>query len=254
MCKSPLLALLTLVTAPLWGREWSNTTNTSHFEASFVSHDATSVTLRKDGKIVTFSVEKLHQDDRDWLRENHPLDKIIPNSGGDPVSAPPKGNAFDTLSFGDSRKEVLEKLNSSSMVDSSVTEVMLARVGLNGAYRTKETIGGLHCQLYFDWDLGNLLKEVTLRTKPLPADSYSGSLKSNWTEMIEVLTTLHGAPVNAAPYPNSDELADGAVLNSHLWRTKDGNSVLLGTGQEGKQYSVNVRMTAERIQPVVVPE
>lgn len=253
MCKSPLLTLLTFATLPLWGREWSNATNTSHFEGRYVSHDATSVTLRKDGKIVTFSVDKLHQDDRTWLQKNHPLDGDSPKTD-EAVGPAPKGNAFDTLSFGDSRKEVLEKLDQSPMVDASIAEVMLARVGLNGVYRTKQTIGGLHCQLYFDWDSSNLLKEVTLRTETLPADSYSGSLKRNWTEMIEVLTVLHGAPINAAPYPNSDELEDGTVLNSHLWHTEDGHSVLLGTGQERKQYSVNVRMTAERIQPRAIPE
>ena len=77
-------------------------------------------------------------------------------------------------------------------------------------------------------------------------------LKNNWKEMASVLTMLHGRPAQGAPYPNSDELQDGLILCSHLWRTEEGHSVLLGTGQEGKKYSVIVRITSERIEPVVL--
>ena len=53
--------------------------------------------------------------------------------------------------------------------------------------------------------------------------------------------------MQGAPYPNSADLQDGLILGSHLWRTEDEHSVLLGTGQDGNLYSVVVRITNERI-------
>lgn len=73
-------------------------------------------------------------------------------------------------------------------------------------------------------------------------------MHTNWTEMINLLTLLHGDSVEGSPYPNSDDLQDGLILGSHLWRTSDGHSVLLGTGQEGSAYSVIVRITSDRIE------
>lgn len=255
MRKFTFIAFLGLTLGSLPAREWRSADGKKSFEASYVSNDGKLVTLRKGNRIVTLSVEKLHEDDQIWINTNHPAPADSGFNGGETgkpgiPQAAPKGAAFDTLEFGDTRGEVLEKLNTSTMVDGSVAEVMLARVGLNGIYRTKQTIGGLHCHLYFDWDSSNRLKEVTLRTNGRPIDSYGGLLKRNWSEMIELLTMLHGDPINRADYPNSDDLQDGLILNSHLWRTEDGHSVILGTGQEGTQYSVSVRITIDRIEPV----
>ena len=257
MRKLTIIALLGLTLGSLSAREWRSADGKKSFEASYVSNDGKLVTLRKGNRIVTLAVDKLHEDDQVWINTNHPAPADIGNNDSDPaktgVAQPaPKGAAFDTLEFGDTRGEVLEKLNASPKVDGSVAEVMLARVGLNGIYRTKQTIGGLHCHLYFDWDSRNRLKEVTLRTNGRPIDSYSGLLKSNWSQMIELLTMLHGDPINRADYPSANDLQDGLILNSHLWRTEDGHSVILGTGQEGNQYSVSVRITIDRIEPVPI--
>ncbi|MGC6466184.1 MAG: hypothetical protein ACON38_14195 [Akkermansiaceae bacterium] len=245
-----ILALFLLAISPLSARKWRSADGKKSFEATYVSHDGKSVTLRKVNRILTFSIDKLHEDDQIWLNTNHPVTPA--SSDGEPVKGQPapKGAAFDTLEFGDTRKEVLEKLNASPLVDGTAAEVLLARVGLNGIYRTKQTIGGLHCHLYFDWTPNNRLKEVTLRTKGQPITAYSGTLRSNWSQLIDLLTVLHGAPINRAEYPDSDDLQDGLILNSHLWRTDEGHSVLLGTGQEGEQYSVSVRITVDRIEPV----
>ncbi|MEJ6582261.1 MAG: hypothetical protein QNL33_04040 [Akkermansiaceae bacterium] len=255
MRKITIIALFGLTFGSLSAREWRSTDGKKSFEASYVSNDGKLVTLRKGNGIVTLAVDKLHEDDQTWINTHHPAPADTAFNGGDAgkpgVPQPaPKGAAFDTLEFGDTRSEVLEKLNASPMVDGSVAEAMLARVGLNGIYRTKQTIGGLHCHLYFDWDGSNRLKEVTLRTNGKSIDSYGGLLKSNWSQMIELLTMLHGDAINRADYPSSDDLQDGLILNSHLWRTEDGHSVILGTGQEGNQYCVSVRITVDRIEPV----
>jgi hypothetical protein len=60
---------------------------------------------------------------------------------------------------------------------------------------------------------------------------------------------LHGNPVQGANYPDSDELQDGLILNSHLWYSEKGHSILLGTGQESTNFSVVVRITSQHIVP-----
>jgi hypothetical protein len=241
-----LLATLLFSAASLTARAWKSASGDKSFEASYVSNDGKLVTLRKEGRILTFSIAKLHTDDQLWLKANHPPKenrKGVDKAG----EAAPRGAAFDTLEFGDSRKEVVEKLSNSPSVVSSVPAAMIARVGLNGIFKTKQTIGGLHCYLYFDWDHNAKLKEVSLRTKGKSLDAYSGTLRKNWAELIKLLNILHGDPVQGAPYPNSADLQDGLILGSHLWRTEDEHSVLLGTGQDGNLYSVVVRITNERI-------
>lgn len=245
-----LLLIISLLTAAplLSARTWKSANGDRSFEATYLSNDGKLVTLRRSGRILTFAIAKLHPDDQEWLRTNHPVNPTDQQPvDGKPAPPAPKGAAFDSLEFGDTRKEVIEKLGKSQLVESSVPEVMLARVGLNGSFKTKKTIGGLHCHLYFDWDDSGKLKEVTLRTKPQSQTAYSGLLQSNWGEMIKLLTILHGEPEQAAPYPASADLQDGLILGSHLWYTENGHSVLLGTGQEGRDYSIVVRITSDRI-------
>jgi len=245
MMRLLVLLLLSVCVFHVHAREWKNASGSSSFNADYISNDGKQVTLRRNGRILTFSIEKLHSSDQEWLKTNHPATEVT-KPGEFKV---PEGAAFDTLEFGDSRDLVIKKLDASPNVDGSVAEVMLARVGLNGVYRTKKTIGGLHCHLYFDWTPNNRLSEVTLRTKPLPQENYGGKLKSNWGELIELLTMLHGKPAQNASYPDSDELQDGLILNSHLWYSDKGHSILLGTGQEGTNFSVVVRITSQHIVP-----
>jgi hypothetical protein len=245
-----LSLLFILPWQPLPGRTWRNATGESQFEATYLSNDGKLVTLRRNGRILTFAIDKLHPDDREWLRTNHPPANRQGSGKDDPPPSPMvEGAAFDTLSFGDTRPEVIAKLQDSTVVESSVPEAMLARVGLNGSYRTKKAIGQLHCHLYFDWNDDGKLKEVTLRTKPRSGASYTGMLRQTWDELIKLLTILHGPSVQHASYPDSSDLQDGLILNSHLWHTEEKHSVLLGTGQEGSGYSVVVRITSDHIKP-----
>jgi len=108
---------------------------------------------------------------------------------------------------------------------------------------------GLHSHLYFDWDDDLKLKEITLRTKPKDPTHYQSQLQRSWKEFIQLLTILHGDALQSAPYPKAENLQDGLILGSHLWRSENDHSVLLGTGQEGKNYSVIVRITSELIEP-----
>lgn len=233
--------------APAAMRMWRNLEGDRSFQAEYLSSDGARVTLkRRDGRIITLSIRKLHDQDQAWVRSN-----VAPKD----LSAdapPPKGAAFDQLEFGDSRNTVEKKLKASALVTSAGDGIFLGRTGLNGIYKTKATIGGLHCFLFFDWHKSGGLREVTLQTQPVSKGQYVTSLRGNWSELIDLLNKLHGRPVQAAEFPSASELQDGAILGSHLWYTEEGHSVILGTGQEGAGFNVVVRITSERIRPVPI--
>lgn len=161
------------------------------------------------------------------------------------------GTAFDSLNFGDSRQTVEDKLAKSKFVTTKVAKAHMGRTGLNGIYQTTKKIGNLSCFLYFDWDQDGRLSEVTLRSELAELADYDSKVKSTWSEMIDLVSILHGKALQSAPYPSADKLEDGGILASHLWRTQEGNSILLGTGREKGKYGVIVRLTTEKIEPVV---
>lgn len=228
-------------------RTWRNLEGDRSFQAEYLSSDGARVTLkRRDGRIITMSIRKLHSRDQEWVRSN-----VAPKDLAEDAP-PPKGAAFDQLEFGDSRNTVEKKLKVSALVTSAGDGIFLGRTGLNGIYKTKATIGGLHCFLFFDWHKSGGLREVTLQTQPVSRGQYITSLRGNWSELIDLLNKLHGRPVQAAEFPDAAELQDGAILGSHLWYTDEGHSVILGTGQEGAGYNVVVRITSERIRPVPI--
>ena len=243
----PLLATCISLIAQADGRSWKNTDGTKSIQADFLSRDANSVTLRRsDGRVLTISIDKLHPGEKTFLDTNHPFQ---PSE----VDEEPEGDAFGPLRFGDTRAEVEEKLSKSSIVKTDIDSGLFGRTGLNGVFETTETIGGLHCFLYFEWTHSGTLQEVTLRTKALDASSYRHKLEATWSDLIMLLNKLYGNPVSKAPFPERKELQDGLMLASHLWRTSDGFSVLLGPGQEQSNYNVSVRFTTKRIQPVPLP-
>lgn len=235
------LAALPAVAAP---RSWKSTDGTRTFDGDYVTHDAQRVTIRRaDGRVFTLDIGKLHADDRAWLSTQQAASTDIP---------PPAAAAavFDTLCLGDSYNDVQAKLKASQAVELTIAETYLARMGLNGSYRTKQQIGGLHCRLSFDWTKDFHLRELILQTEPQPTDLYNTSLAATWNELIILLSALHGPPASIAGYPAITQLSqDGMMLGSHLWRTEGGASAVLGTARDAGRYSVAVRFTTASIQP-----
>ncbi|WP_367874384.1 hypothetical protein [Luteolibacter sp. Populi] len=245
--------LLGLTLFPLHAelREWKNADGSQSFQGEYVSHDSGKVTIRrKDGRLVTLEKTRLNAADHIWLSDKPMTEKI----GADLPAAETDGKAvFDTLRFGDKREEVTRKLKASTLVESTMDEVMMGRVGLNGVFRTRKQIGGLHCELYFGFSGASALKEISLQTQTVPKAVYVNRLKATWTELAELLTTLHGKPVQEGPFPPASSLLPDALVPSHLWKLSGGGSALLGTSMEGDKCMIVVRFTTERIQPVAVP-
>lgn len=239
------LIIILLLTSALHAapRQWKSADGQRSVQGEFLDRDATGITIiRNDGKQVTIPLDMLHPDDRTWITANHPLP-------GNEI--PPPSAIFDKLSFGDSRKQVTDKLTASKFVETSVSETFFGRTGLNGVFRTRSKIGGLDAMLYFDWTEGGGLKELTLHTPPLPASDLNDRMIPCWKEFIQLLTTLHGKPVNANPKLNLAPIQDGGMSGTHLWKLENSASVLLGAAREGDEYQITVRFTTEDIKPVI---
>lgn len=235
-----LAATLPLMAEP---RKWTNADGSSSFMGEYVSHTKSDVTIRRtDGREFTVDQTKLHPDDRAWV-----LDQDKAEAGTAETDAP---GAFDTLQFGDDRKTVQRKLLASKVVECAVDETFLGRTGLNGCFRTRETIGGAPCDLWFQWDANGGLTQIMLQTQPTPAATYETTVKESWKALSALMTQLHGKPLQAAGYPASKQLNDGAFLGSHLWRLETGGSALLGTACQDGKFLASVHFTKERIEPV----
>jgi hypothetical protein len=230
-------------------RTWTNPDGSKTFRAEFIRRDKDTVTLRPvAGRELNLEMDKLHADDHVWLKKNHPTE-----AESKAAEIPDNTAVFDTLKFGDNRKTVTEKLEASKMVEANLDSTFFGRTGINGIYRTVHKIGGLHCYLFFDWDEGDRLKEITLRTEDKSAAEYNSSLKPCWEALTELIGPIYGNPLQTVRMPAPSELANEQMLATHLWRIDHGGTVMLGASRLGDTYQVSVRFTKEVIEVRRIP-
>ncbi len=243
MKKSFLIGLLlaSVISSHAEMRAWRNSDASRAIQGEFINRDETSVTIQDESeKEIIIPFTKLHADDKKWLDANHSLNG--------PVVDP---NAFfDSLTFKDTRDSALKKLKASKLVEMTADEAFIGRTGLNGIFKTRKKIGGLTAAIYFDWsDMGNL-KELSLQTDSLPLAAYKTQLQPCWSEFVELLTSLYGAPKQNGAMTPATSLTDGAFFPSHYWEITDGGYALLGTARAGDDYQVVVRFSEEK--PMVI--
>lgn len=223
-------------------RLWKDADSDRTVRGEFVSRDDGGITIRLgDRRTVNIPYERLHAFDIAWLDQHHPLPKPLPVA------------LLDTISFGDTRGEVLAKLRASELVELTVNEVYLARVGLNGVFRTHKEIGGLFHSLSFDWTEDGSLSEITLESVAPDDEADPKHIRSCWQKLVKLLTEQHGNPIQAAAYPDPAHLKPGIFLANHLWRLADGGTLLLGSSRSDSGFSTTVRYTTETIEPDRVP-
>ncbi len=252
--RSWLLTLLITGTVPLFAetRTWRSADGTNSFSGEYVSHDDKQVTIRReDGKVFTVDYAKLHTDDKTWVTAQPVISEPSPAAKTEPEPDPKA--VFDNLCFGDSIDTVKKKLKESKAVETTLDDTYLGRTGINGVYRTRQKIGGLHCELFFDWSATETLTEVVLQTQGQPAEAYPSQLKDTWAQLVELMGALHGKPVQAGAYPGIKQVKDDMFLPSHLWKLQSGGSALLGVSMQGGRYLVVVRFTKEKVQPAHFP-
>ncbi|MBC7980175.1 MAG: hypothetical protein H7Y36_06400 [Armatimonadetes bacterium] len=236
------ILLLSALSYPLFAgesRNWTSADGSKSFAAEYISREGSLVTLRPIGeKDRTFEIAKLHPDDQRWLDLNAPIAKQI-------EALPDARAVFDTLLFGESRETVTKKLNASKIVEATIDSAYMGRTGLNGIFRTRSKIGGLHCFLFFDWSESGKLQEITLQTENKAAGEYEDILKPCWSECVDLITTIHGKPTQKGRIAPHESLQEGQMLASHLWKLEPEGSVMLGSARQEKGYQIVVRFTCD---------
>lgn len=262
------LALFAFVGAPLLcaaPRSWRSSDGQRSIAGDFARRDETRVTIvRPDRTEVAIPLAKLHPDDLAWLNAEHPLggksptvapdrDKTTGPAGEGAGEDGESGGVFDQLAFGDTRAQVLEKLKQSKFVTMTADETFIGRTGLNGIFRLSEKVGGLEASLYFDWDGGGRLTEITLQTEMVDAARFSAVIEPCWKAFIPLLTKIHGTPVHGQEHLDERSLPEGALSGTHLWKLEPEGSAMLGAVKEAGKCQVAVRFTKRNVTPVAVP-
>ena len=244
-----LIAIITISLAAALcaqAKTWRNAQGTKSFEGEFVSRTANDVTIRQaNNKTTTVALDKLHEDDRFWLDQNHPYAT---------KTAENPANVFDQLLFGDNRNQVEEKLKASKFAKLTVAETFLGRSGLNDVFRTTEKIGGLDATLFFDWGDGDSLSEVNLHTDPQPIAQAAKTLVPCWKEFAKLLSNLYGKPLVSSPELNITSVPEDAYQPTHLWNLGKQGSVTLGASRAGEGILIVCRFSEKKINPVALPE
>lgn len=243
-----LTTIITIALATTLGVEaktWRNVEGKS-IEGEYVSRTDKDVTIRlTTKKTTTIPLDKLHENDRFWLDNNHPFN-------AKPAQNP--AAVFDQLTFGDNRKQVEEKLKASKFAKLTVAETFIGRSGLNGVFRTTEKIGGLDASLFFEWKNEDSLQEVNLHTDSLPITQAQQTLIPCWKAFAKLLSNLYGKPVISSPELNTSSIPDGAYQPTHLWNLSPKGSVTLGASREGDKLLIVCRFSEKKTNPVALPE
>ncbi|MCP5533859.1 MAG: hypothetical protein H7A49_13590 [Akkermansiaceae bacterium] len=244
MHRSAAILLLLALAGPLHGdpRPWRNADGSRSVRGEFMKRDDRSVSIvRTDRKEIVIPLDQLHPDDRRWLDAEHPVTPV------DTPEVEPTRGVFGILEFGDTREETLRKLRESEIVELNIPEAMLARVGTNGAFRTKAKVGGKNALLFFDWTEDGKLRDIQLRSDPVPAAGYQDSLANCWKELAELLTVLHGKPVVSADKLPSEAPAEGEIKPTHAWKLEEGGTAQLGPAKEDGEVRMVVHFTSETL-------
>lgn len=270
-CCIVSIFLVTAVTSLAQMRAWTSPDGERTVRGEFVSRDATSVTIRDvNRKSIVIPLGNLREDESAWLEKFHPnkAGASVKTKGGSanktaPVPAVPSATAvkstdavagtgvFDTLEFGDTREQALEKLKVSKVVAMTTKETFIGRSGLNGIFRTRQQIGDLDAALYFDWTTEGGLRELTLQTDGVPESEYLPRLQPAWKEFIELIGALYGRSAHQGPFPGVQSVTEGSFTPSHLWELEGGGQALLGIAKDRSDFQLVLRFTQSATQKAI---
>lgn len=243
--KTPIALILTasvLCAAP--PREWRSRSGDKSLRGYFVKRDQKNlvVTLTSNARQHTIPISQLHPDDRLWLDKNYP---VAESKRAEPEEA--TNGVLENIGFGDTRDEVTQKLLASRMFESTMDQTFFGRMGLNGIFKSTETIGGLHGYLFFDWDEDGGLESITLQTEPQEIGRWKTHLEPCMEEFVKLISALHGKAAAATHRTNPASLDDGMFMGDYLWRLEPVGSILLGPSRMDGKIHISVRFTKETI-------
>ena len=212
-------------------RTWTDSSGDRTFVGTFISADDKVVVVKKQGgKEYNFPLDWLNQKDRNWVYK-----RIRESKYG--------AGVFDSLNLGDSHELVTDKLKECKILkrESENGGIISTKTPFQGAYKTKDTIGGLHFRLYLAMSQGQLGR-IELRSDSISPVEYDTRLASAWSEAAELFSSLYGkAEIAQGRMPTVGEVR--GITNTHKWDLEEDGVVVLGIApsvDKKGEYIVNL--------------
>ncbi len=155
---------------------------------------------------------------------------------------PSLGQLLGGVEVGDTRNEVEKKLKASPLVDAKRESTLFETSGLNGSYKTTNTLDDLQYTVHYNWIEGKTLQSLSLHSAHMPATQYPTKLKTSWKYLVNYLSSRHGKASSASTYPQKDHLAMDSILFTHKWKTDTGN-LYMGPGLAKNGYKLVMTFT-----------
>lgn len=148
--------------------------------------------------------------------------------------APLLAALYEGLEVGMNKTQVLKTLRQSKHLEGPPTDALLSRTGLNGVFKTRQSIGGQTFSLNFDYDASGGLSAVVLYSRSKYRGSeYETKLKSAYKALLVGLTEKFGEPANMPEWVAQESLREGRIQYMHMWRISPGVFLMSGLGNMG---------------------
>ena len=148
--------------------------------------------------------------------------------------APLLAALYENLEVGMDKDQVLKTLRQSKQLEGPPTDALLSRTGLNGVFKTKQSIGGQTFSLNFDYDPSGGLRAVVFYSRSKCGGSeYETKLKSAYKALLVGLTEKFGEPANMPEWVAKESLQEGRIQYMHMWRVSPGVFLMSGLGNMG---------------------
>lgn len=141
---------------------------------------------------------------------------------------------YEGLEVGMDKDQVLKTLRRSKQLEGPPTDALLSRTGLNGVFKTRQSIGGQTFSLNFDYDPSGGLRAVVLYSRSKYRGSeYETRLKSAYKALLVGLTEQFGEPANMPEWVARESLQEGRIQYMHMWKVSPGVFLMSGLGNMG---------------------
>lgn len=141
---------------------------------------------------------------------------------------------YEGLEVGMNKTQVLKTLRQSKRLEGPPTDALISRTGLNGVFKTRQSIGGQTFSLNFDYDSSGGLSAVVLYSRSKCRSSeYETKLKSAYKALLVGLTEKFGEPANMPEWVAKESLREGRIQYMHMWRISPGVFLMSGLGNMG---------------------
>lgn len=210
-----LFIILILSLTPLTAKTWTSADGKKTIEGDYVSHTDKHVVIESGAKNIIIKYEFLSAPDRRWVENlNKASDSDQPVSSKNPAHLK---TLLALVQHGDSEQAVVGKLEKNTNVEAALSKTFLARVGLNGFFKTKELLNGHHYAFYFDWDENDRLACITLRSEDFPQAEFKQGVKNTWLTGINLVSQCYDEAKQASDFPLVSSLSpDTNLMITHV--------------------------------------